>query len=135
MVSTAPATGACVCDQEADGKLGATLGVMNAPALSDLDKTYVALRNTVTLTGQAFSSDLMAGTVTASVEQSILGCHRAAGDCTMADLNIVQGVAPIITQSDASKDSCLASTFIAKRVDPSVDCMALKSMKAMLFEQ
>src|SRR5262249_26712426 len=131
--ATAPATGACVCDQENDMKLGATLGVMNAPVFSDLNKAYVALRTNVNLTGQVFTSDQIAGTVDATLEQVILGCQRSRMDCSNAAVALVQGVRPVITHSDASKDACLTSTFIGKRVPMATDCMALKAMKSQLF--
>jgi hypothetical protein len=123
----------CICDQDGDGKLGATLGVMNAPVLPDIDKVYVALRTTVNLAGNAFSSDLVQGTVQATIEQTILGCHRGSADCSMADLGLVQGVAPTITQSNAAMDPCLTSLFVAKRVDPSVSCASLQAMRGTLF--
>jgi hypothetical protein len=132
-MATAPVSGGCVCDQESDGKLGATLGVMNAPVLSDLNKAYVALRTNVNLTGKVFSSDQIAGTVQATLEQVILGCQRSGTDCSNGDVGLVQGVSPTITQADNSKDACLTSTFIGKRVPAATDCTALKAMKAQLF--
>jgi hypothetical protein len=131
----APASGACVCDQEGDAKLGATLGVMNAPVFSDLNKAYVALRTNVMLSGRVFSSDQIAGTVQATLEQVILGCQRSGSDCTNGDLGIVQGVSPTIMQSDNSKDACLTSTFIGKRIPMTTDCAALKAMQSTLFPQ
>ena len=131
--ASAPASGACVCDQETDGKLGATLGVMNAPVFSDLNKAYVALRTNVNLTGQVFSSDQIAGTVQATLEQVILGCQRSGNDCSNGDVGLVQGVSPMITQSDNTKDACLTSTFLGKRVPMTTDCTALKAMKSQLF--
>ena len=132
-MASAPASGGCVCDQETDGKLGATLGVMNAPVFADLNKAYVALRTNVNLTGKVFSSDQIAGTVDATLEQVILGCQRSGTDCSNGDVGLVQGVSPVITQSDNSKDACLTSTFIGKRVPATTDCTALKAMKASLF--
>jgi hypothetical protein len=135
--ATAPAAGGCICDQEPDGKLGATFGLVNAPVLTDLDRAYVAERTTVHLTGQVFSSDRSAGTVSAgSVDLSILGCHRGSNgsaDCSSMDVSLVQQISPVITQSDATMDSCLTSTFDARRVPPGTDCAALKRMKDQLF--
>jgi hypothetical protein len=91
----------------------------------------------VHLPGQVFSSDRAAGTVNAgSVDLSILGCHRASdgnADCNSMNVSLVQQIAPVITQSDASMDSCLTSTFDARRVPPGTDCAALKQMKDQLF--
>jgi hypothetical protein len=131
--AAAPASGGCVCDQDGDGKPGATLSVANAPVFSDLDKAYVALRATVTLQGQVFSSEEIDGTVEATLEQVILGCHRAsqgASDCSLGDLGLIQAVAPVITQSDASMNACNQSLFTARRVPAGTDCATLAGVLA-----
>ncbi|HJZ88372.1 MAG TPA: hypothetical protein VKN99_24525 [Polyangia bacterium] len=128
-----PASGSCVCDQESDGKPGATLGVMNAPVFPDLDKAYVALRSTVRLVGKVYSSDLMAGTVNATLEEVVLGCHKGGSECDPNTVGLVAAVAPVITQTDASHDCTLNSVFTAKRVPAAIDCAALKAMEGQLF--
>ena len=123
------ATGAgCVCDQEGDGKSGGTLRVKNAPVFSDLNEVYVVLRTAILLKGQVFSSDLVAGTVEAALENSILGCQRGTNPCSSGDLSAVVAINPQITQQPDSP-----STFIGKRVDAATDCAALLSMRARLF--
>ncbi len=119
---------ACVCDQEGDGQPGGTLRVKNAPVFSDLNEVYVVLRTAVSLKGQVFSSDLVAGTVEATLEQSILGCQRGTNPCSAGDLSAVVAINPQITQQPDS-----ASTFVGKRVDAATDCAALLSMRARLF--
>jgi hypothetical protein len=134
--TAAPASAPCVCDQENDSKLGATLGVMNAPGFSDLDKIYVAFRAQVTLSGAVFGSDEIAGTVQAAIDQQVLGCHRTSGganDCTPGELELIQRLAPTITQSDPGADNCNASLFTARRVPADTDCEALKAMRGTLF--
>src|SRR5262249_17473810 len=73
-----PASGSWVCAQERAGKPGATFGVVNAPVLTDLDRAYVVERSSVKLSGQVFTTDRTAGTVTTSLDLSVLGCHRAS---------------------------------------------------------
>ena len=76
-----------------------------------------------------------AGTVTATLGLSILGCNKGGTDCDAATVGLVKAVAPTITQSDASKDSCMTSLFTGKRVAATIDCAALKAMKDSLFGQ
>jgi hypothetical protein len=133
MTATAPATGSCVCDQEGDGKLGATLGVMNAPVITDLNKAYVTLRTTVNLTGKVFSSDQIVGTVDSTLEQVILGCQRSGVDCNNSDVGLVQTVSPMIEQTVCNTKTPYLSTFTGKRIPAGTDCAALKAMKDQLF--
>jgi len=66
----------------------------------------------------------------------VLGCHRSSqgdNDCGMSDFMLVQSLAPVITQTDDSRDACLASVFTARRVAGSVDCPALQQMRRALF--
>ncbi len=119
---------ACVCDQEGDGHPGGTLRVKNAPVFSDLNEVYVVLRTQVSLKGQVFSSDLVAGTVEAALEQSILGCQRGTNPCGAGDLRAVVAINPQITQQPDTP-----STFVGKRVNAATDCAALLSMRARLF--
>jgi hypothetical protein len=118
----------CVCDQENDMLPGATLLAMNTPAVN-LDKVYVDLRTSFTLTGQVFSSDLIEGTVDATLQQGILGCHKADNTtCSSAEVGAIKNINPTITQNPT-----MPSTFKAVRVDQSLACQQLIDMKDTLF--
>lgn len=142
-----PTQTGCVCDQEGDTKLGATVLAKNAPGFSDIDKLYVDLRTSVTLSGavfpqaamQAHPGQRLKGTVRGlKLEQNVLGCHRTAApgvrDCTsggggMADeVGVVAGFNPAVTQSVNG-----SSTFVAVPVGASDDCAAIKAQEATLF--
>ena len=125
----AVATGTnCACDQEADGKPGATLAATNVPIV-DIDEAYVALRTTFTLSGQVFSTDAFNGTVTASLESAILGCRLRTGKpCIDQDLRSVRNLDPIVSQQPDSP-----STFRAVRVDPGLSCAQIVAQRAFLF--
>jgi len=58
------------CDQESDGKPGATLLAYNVPAVN-LDMIYATLRTEFSLDGQVFSSDKVQGQIDATIEQGI----------------------------------------------------------------
>ncbi|HEY3352971.1 MAG TPA: hypothetical protein VGQ83_06960 [Polyangia bacterium] len=118
----------CVCDQEGDGKPGATLGIENAPVLPDLNQVYVTERLTISMRGVIFSSDLMHGTVDTSLELTILGCHRATGDCDPGAAAAIKNINPSITQ-----DPSYTSPFISKRIDPSWDCLRVAAERQNLF--
>lgn len=118
----------CVCDQEGDQRPGGTLRVFNAPVFSDLNEVYVVLRTAVLLKGEVFSNDLVAGTVEATLEQSILGCQRGMSPCAPGDLRAVVAINPEITQQPE-----LPSTFVGKRVAADTDCEALLNMRERLF--
>lgn len=118
----------CVCDQEDDGKPGATLLAMNTPAV-DLAEVYVDLRTTFSLSGQVFSSDDIRGEVTATLEQGILDCLKSNGnDCSNAEVNAIKNINPDITQLENEP-----STFRAVRVDAGLSCAQLIAMKGTLF--
>ena len=125
----ASATGTnCACDQEADGKPGATLAATNVPIV-DIDEAYVALRTTFSLAGQVFSTDAFNGTVTASLESAILGCRLRTGKpCIDQDLRSVRNLDPIVTQQPD-----LPSTFRAVRVAPGMTCAQIVAQRAFLF--
>ena len=125
----ASATGAgCVCDQEADGHAGATLVIQNAPVIPDLDEVYVTLRTTVLLTGEVHSSDMIRGTVDGTLEQTILDCHRLSGPCDAAAAGAIRNINPSIEQ-----DPMWPSTFVAKKIEATWDCMRLIANRDELF--
>ena len=118
----------CACDQEADGKAGATVRASNVPAV-DLDEVYVALRTRFSLSGQVFSSDLIIGEIAASLEQGILGCHQASGSpCTSGQIGAVKNLNPVVTQQPGNP-----STFRAVRVPAGTTCAAIIAQRATLF--
>lgn len=118
----------CVCDQEDDGKPGATLLAMNTPAVM-LDQVYVDLRTTFSLSGEVHSSDLIIGEVTATLEQGVLGCHKEDGaECSAAEVNAIKNINPTITQLADEP-----STFRAVRVGDALTCAELISMRDQLF--
>ncbi len=118
----------CACDQEADGKAGATLLAMNTPGVR-LSEVYVDLRSTFTLTGEVWSSDLIIGGITATLEQGILDCRKEDGaDCSNSEVNIVRGINPDVTQQPGNP-----STWRAVRVASTLSCAELIAMKDTLF--
>lgn len=118
----------CACDQEADGKPGATLLASNVPAV-DLDEVYVSLRSTFSLAGQVYSSDKVLGTIDASLEQGILGCHKAGGDlCSVSETRTVGVLNPTITQQEGNP-----SLFRAIRVADDATCADIVAMRDDLF--
>jgi hypothetical protein len=120
-------TNQCVCDQEGDGKPGATLIAMNVPAIS-IKEVYVNLRTTFSLVGQVFSSDQILGEIHASLEQGILSCAKESGaPCSAQEVGAVKNLNPDIQQNDEP------STFRAVRVSDSLDCTQLLMMKDDLF--
>lgn len=123
------ATGtACACDQESDGKPGATLIARNVPAI-DLDQVYVALRTTFALHGQVWSGDLVKGTIDATLDTGVLACKLADGTmCGATDLRVVRTLNPVVTQQPA-----LPSTFRAVRVAAGTTCADVLANKATLF--
>ncbi len=125
----ATATGTeCACDQEGDGKPGATLAATNVPIV-DIDEAYVALRTTFSLAGQVFTSDTFNGIVTASLESSILACRlRTQKPCIDQDLRSVRNLDPIVTQQPDTP-----STFRAVRIDPALTCAQIVAQRAFLF--
>jgi hypothetical protein len=121
------ATG-CICDTENDGHPGASLIMDNAPVFDDLDFVYATLRTVVHLAGVVHSSDLYRGEVHHTLEQYILGCHRAAGPCSPQAAEVIRNVNPTIQQDPASP-----SVFVARRIDPSWDCERLLEERPNLF--
>jgi hypothetical protein len=120
-------TSSCACDQELDGEPGATLVASNVPGIM-LDQVYVNLRSTFSLTGQVFSSDSIQGEVAATLEQGILGCHKAgAGACSAEEVQLVKNLNPVVTPGEDP------SVFRAVRVDPALTCDQLKDMRDQLF--
>lgn len=118
----------CACDQEGDGLPGATLLASNVPAV-DLDQVYVSLRTVFSLSGQVFSSDKVLGTIDASLEQGILGCHKADGNpCSAAEVRAVRVLNPTITQQPGNP-----SLFRSARVDDAATCADIIAMRDTLF--
>ncbi len=130
---TGPTQKGCVCDQEGDMKLGATLGAKNAPGFEDIDLVYVDLRTSVTLSGQVYPGQQLQGKVQGlKLDQNVLGCHRtnAPGvrDCIDSETNTVAGFNPAVTQSVNGN-----STFVAVPVAAGTTCDQIKAMEGTLF--
>lgn len=118
----------CACDQEEDGKPGATLRAFDVPAV-DLDEVYVTLRTQFTLSGEVFSSDLILGEIDAAIEQGILGCHLASGGtCNAGQVGAVKNLNPIITQQPGNP-----STFRGVRVPDGTTCAQIAEQRDTLF--
>jgi len=118
----------CACDQEADGQPGATLLAYNVPAVN-LDQIYATLRTEFSLDGQVFSSEKVQGQIDATVEQSILGCHKTDGaTCTATEIGAVKNLNPKITQQPGNP-----SRFRAVTVPPGTSCADIVKMKDALF--
>ncbi len=138
----APSDTGCVCDQDGDGKLGGTLDAMNAPGFDDIDKIYVDLRTSVTLSGQIFpeaagqtnpGQRIQGKVVGLKLDQNVLGCHRALPgmprDCDDTETNTVAGFNPAVTQS-ANGDS----VFQAVPLSATATCAELIAQEASLFQ-
>jgi hypothetical protein len=128
-----PTDKGCVCDQEGDAKLGASVAAKNAPGFEDIDQLYIDLRTSVTLSGQVFSGQRIKGKVQGlRLDQNVLGCHRANApgvrDCMDTETNTVAGFNPQVTQSVNG-----SSTFVAVPVDAGSTCATIKAMEATLF--
>jgi hypothetical protein len=119
---------ACICDQENDGYPGVSLLMENAPLLEDIDFVYATLRVVVHLTGKVYDSDLYMGEPSHTLEQYILGCHRATGNCSPSATDVIRGVNPTIKQDPAAP-----SAFVSKRIDPAWDCERILAERANLF--
>lgn len=118
----------CACDQEGDGKGGATLGASNVPAV-DLDEVYATMRTQFSLNGEVFSSDLIIGTIDATIEQGILGCHLANGNiCSGDQVGAVKNLNPVITQQVGNP-----SKFRAVRVGDTLSCAEILDQRDELF--
>ena len=128
-----PTQKGCVCDQEGDAKLGATVAAKNAPGFEDIDQLYVDLRTSVTLSGQVFPGNEIRGKVNGlKLDQNVLGCHRSNApgvrDCMDAETATVAGFNPAVTQS-VNGDS----TFVAVPVAAGTTCDQIKAMEGTLF--
>jgi hypothetical protein len=118
----------CACDQESDGKPGATLLAYNVPAVN-LDMIYATLRTEFSLDGQVFSSDKVQGQIDATIEQGILGCHKTDGaTCTAGEIGAVKNLNPTITQQPGNP-----SRFRSARVPAGTTCAQIVAMKDQLF--
>lgn len=118
----------CACDQEGDGKAGATLRAMNVPAV-DLDEVYVTMRTQFSLTGEVYSSDLIIGEIDAKIEQGILGCHLASGNtCNSEQIGAVKMLNPVITPQLGNP-----STFRGVRVPDGTTCAEIIDQRDELF--
>jgi hypothetical protein len=118
----------CACDQEGDAKPGATLLASNVPGV-ELDEIYITLRTKFTLSGEVHSSDLVLGIIEATLEQGILGCHKADGEtCSPNEVNIVNTLNPEVTQQEGNP-----SLFRAVRVGDATTCAEVIEMRDDLF--
>ncbi|HEY2749182.1 MAG TPA: hypothetical protein VGL86_31410 [Polyangia bacterium] len=128
-----PTDHGCVCDQEGDAKLGATVAAKNAPGFEDIDELYIDLRTSVTLSGQVYPQQQIQGKVEGlKLDQNVLGCHRSNApgvrDCMDAETNTVAGFNPAVSQS-VNGDS----TFVAVPVAAGTTCATINAMEATLF--
>ena len=138
-----PSDTGCVCDQDGDARLGATVLAKNAPGYEDIDELYVDLRTSVTLSGQVFPpapgqahpGPRIKGTVKGlRLDQNVLGCHRALAapeqprDCNDSETNTVASFNPAVTQS-VNGDS----TFVAVPIGASDTCADVNANEAALF--
>lgn len=127
-----PTQKGCVCDQEGDAKIGATLAAKNAPGFEDIDFIDVDLRTSVTLSGQVYPGQELRGKVNGlKLDQNVLGCHRGTPtnrDCLDSETNTVAGFNPAVTQSVNG-----SSTFVAVPVAAGTTCDQIKAMEATLF--
>jgi hypothetical protein len=133
----------CICDQEGDGKLGATVTASGVPVLTDVDQVYLALRTVVALdgkvfppsAGQATPGQRIKGNVAGlKLEQSPVGCRHNdmmgnTMDCTPGDVNSIAGFNPLVTQSTNN-----ASTFVAMPVSAAETCAQLVTDAPTLFQ-
>ncbi|HEV7556338.1 MAG TPA: hypothetical protein VGO00_12815, partial [Kofleriaceae bacterium] len=127
--SCTAATGTdCACDQESDGNPGATLVAHNVPGIM-LDQVYAALRTTFSLSGQVFTSDLVKGEVTASLDTGPLACKLTDGSaCTAQSVNLVKTLNPVVTPQPDNP-----STFQAVRVPGTTTCADVIAQEGTLF--
>ncbi len=128
-----PTDHGCVCDQEGDAKLGATVAAKNAPGFDDIDELYVDLRTSVTLSGQVYPQQQIQGKVEGlKLDQNVLGCHRSnapgARDCLDSETGTVAGFNPAVSQS-VNGDS----TFVAVPVAAGTTCAQVTAMEGTLF--
>jgi hypothetical protein len=121
------ATSDCACDQEPDGKPGATLAAQHVP-LFPLTEIYASVRAGFSLTGTVFSSDRVEGSVDATLEEGILGCAEATKQCDTAELAAIIAFNPTITKSTVDP-----STFLGVRVPATTTCAQLRAMRDTLF--
>lgn len=120
------------CDEEADGYCGATVLADTEAIGIPLDEVFVVLRTSFGLVGEVESSERISGEIVTFAEarlfeQSILDCRTPDGQLCSEQAGYLQGVQainPIISQ-----DPEVPSTFLALRIDPSVDCAALRDMQ------
>jgi hypothetical protein len=118
----------CACDQESDGKPGATLLAYNVPAVN-LDEIYATLRTSFSLDGSVFSSDKVEGQIDATIEQGILGCHKTDGtECNAGEVGAVENLNPMITQQPGNP-----SQFRSARVPAGTSCADIVAMQDTLF--
>lgn len=118
----------CACDQEGDGKAGATVLASNVPAVS-LDEVYATMRTRFSLTGEVHSSDLIIGDVDATMALGILGCHLENGNMCNADqVGAVKNLNPEITQQPGNP-----SLFRSVRVEPGTTCEYILEHRDDLF--
>jgi hypothetical protein len=118
----------CACDQESDGKPGATLLASNVPAVQ-LDQVYATMRTRFSLDGEVFSSDLILGEIDATIEQGILGCRLANGNpCNADQVGAIKNLNPVITQQPGNP-----STYRAVRVDEGATCADILARRDELF--
>ncbi len=135
----------CICDQDADGKPGATVSASGLPSLDDVDEVYLALRTVVSLDGMVFPPTM--GQLTAGqrlkgkvaglkLEQSPVGCRQtpAGGggthqDCSDMIVKAVAGLNPTITPSQSGD-----SPFVAMPVPDGETCQQLVTDAPTLFK-
>jgi len=118
----------CVCDQEDDSNPGATLVTHNVPGIM-LDKVFATLRTTFSLSGQVFTTDLVRGTIDATLDTGVLACELLGNmPCSADNVTLVKALNPKVTQQPATP-----STFTAVRVSGGTTCADVIANKGTLF--
>jgi hypothetical protein len=134
----------CICDQDQDRSVGATVNASGVPVLDDVDKIYLALRTVVSLEGQIFPASAgqstpgprIKGTIAGlKLDQSPVGCHRKPPspampyDCDASMVGQVATFNPRVSQSTNTK-----STFVAMPVPDGYTCDKLVADASNLFK-
>jgi hypothetical protein len=94
-----------------------------------LDKVFATLRTTFSLSGQVFTTDLVRGTIDATLDTGVLACELLGNmPCTADNVTLVKALNPKVTQQPATP-----STFTAVRVSSTTSCADVIATKGTLF--
>lgn len=123
----------CMYDVDLDGYPAATLKANNVPAV-EIDVVLVTMRSWIAMNGLVATSDMILGTATFGLVTNPFGCRIVpigggdVRDCNQEELRIVSQISPKISQVEGQE-----STFLAVRVDPSIDCQELIERELEIF--